>query len=269
MVYFSDELDPSQVLIPLDGTHEAEAVLVFCSSLMKAGATTFHLLAVLEPLDDDEKRDGELRQAHDQGRTNLETYLEAKANDPRKAGRGSATAPSDRGASGRNAGGRRRPGSVPHGPGDSRPDGTEPMGLGSVADKVLRAPTRRTLLIGPNIMLFRDTPRVERITVPLNGSKLAEQAIAPAVSLARSLGAPLELVTVPTYHVPFGTDPYLSLNFRSIIGRLEARAGQYLESVRLPEVDDVARVTLTHAASGDVGAVLNRHFSGLAEVLWS
>jgi nucleotide-binding universal stress UspA family protein len=256
----------SQVLIPLDGTRDAEAVLGFCSSLTKAGATTFHLLAVVEALDDEEMRDQELRQAHDEGRTNLEAYVKAKAHDLRETLSVDVRSQIRTGVPAAEilAAADELEADVialaTHGR-----TGLDRWRLGSVADRVLSGSTRPTLLIGPNVRSL--AAQATRITVPLDGSQLGEQAITPAAALARSLGARLELVTVPTYHIPFGTDPYLSLNFRNIIARLEERARQYLENVHVAEVDNLGRLTLTHAASSDVGATLNRHFAEPPEVL--
>jgi nucleotide-binding universal stress UspA family protein len=81
--------------------------------------------------------------------------------------------------------------------------GLERWRLGSVADKVVRSGLRPTLLIGPNVKLSGASVTVKRVSVPLDGSNLAAHAIGPAASLARSLGAVLQLVTVPVYHVPF------------------------------------------------------------------
>ena len=259
---------PNHVLIPLDGSHEAEVVLGCCSTLARAGATAFHLLAVVEPLDDEEMSDEGLRQAHLNGRMSLESYLIEKAARLRES-LGIEVRPQLRTGV--------PPAEILNAADELAIDlvalathgrtGLDRWRLGSVADRVLRSATRPTLLIGPNVMLPGDNVGVQRISVPLDGSKLAEQAVAPAASLARSLGASLELVTVPTYRVPFGSDPYLSLNFRSIIARLEGRARDYLENIQVGDLEDVTRITLTHAASGDVGTLLNRHFSYLTEGL--
>jgi nucleotide-binding universal stress UspA family protein len=260
--------NPSQVLIPLDGTHEAEAVLGFCSPLTRAGATTFHLLAVVEALDDEEMRDGELRQAHEQGRTNLEAYVEATAHDLRERlsvevrSQIRTGVPASEILAAANELAADMIALATHGR-----TGMDRWRLGSVADRVLGASIRPTFLIGPNARDPGTPAVVTQIAVPLDGSLLAEQAIPPAMALARSLEARLELVTVPSYHVPFGTGPYLSLNFRNVIARLEERARLYLENVRIPDMTHVNRVTLTHTASKDAGRALNRHFAELPGVL--
>jgi len=259
---------PNQVLIPLDGGSESGAALDSGPILLRSGVTTFHLLAIAEPLDDDENSDRDLREAHAQGRTNLETYLEVTANDLREKLGVEVHSHFRIGVP---------PAEILQAADELAVDmialathgrtGLDRWRLGSVADRVLRASTRPALVIGPNVRLDGSSVKATRIAVPLDGSERAEQAIIPAVSLAGSLEASLELVTVPTYHVPFGTDPYISLNFRSIIARLEARARLYLENVPVPSVADTARVTLTHAASNQVGTLLNKHFSELPGVL--
>ena len=68
---------------------------------------------------------------------------------------------------------------------------TDPGRLGSTADKVIRGANCPTLLVGPHASV---PLQVERITVPLDGSALAAEALPIARSLAEHLGARLRLV---------------------------------------------------------------------------
>jgi nucleotide-binding universal stress UspA family protein len=70
--------------------------------------------------------------------------------------------------------------------------------LGSVADELVRSATVPVLLVRPSdpAPQFVPEPRIESILVPLDGSKLAEQALAPAVELARLFDAKCTLFRV-------------------------------------------------------------------------
>ena len=74
----------------------------------------------------------------------------------------------------------------------------------------------------------------DRIVVALDGSELAERALAPGEELARRLGAPLHLVRVAdTTWLRFGANE-AALEYASLGGELaeeEAQAQEYLEGV--------------------------------------
>jgi nucleotide-binding universal stress UspA family protein len=61
--------------------------------------------------------------------------------------------------------------------------------LGSVAEKVLRAATCPVLLV-------RSVRPLQTVLIPLDGSRLAEQALAPGMEMARLMGAEVRLLTV-------------------------------------------------------------------------
>lgn len=64
---------------------------------------------------------------------------------------------------------------------------------GSVADKLAREAPLPTLMLGPRVLESEPAPEIKQIMVPLDGSELAEEALQPAVDLARDLGAELLL----------------------------------------------------------------------------
>jgi nucleotide-binding universal stress UspA family protein len=99
--------------------------------------------------------------------------------------------------------------------------------LGSVADKVLRTASTPLILIRP----VTDTPppkTLHRITVALDGSKLAEAAIPEAERLARTMGASLLLVraVVPAALV-YGAEGVPGA--LPVLGEVENQARRYLE----------------------------------------
>jgi nucleotide-binding universal stress UspA family protein len=68
---------------------------------------------------------------------------------------------------------------------------TDPERLGSTVDKVVRGSACPTLLVGAHASV---PLQIERITVPLDGSALAAETLPVARTLAERLGAPIRLV---------------------------------------------------------------------------
>ncbi len=61
---------------------------------------------------------------------------------------------------------------------------------GSVADKLARAASVPTLIVGPSVLeVPARPPSIETIMVPLDGSETAEMALGAAVDIANALGA--------------------------------------------------------------------------------
>lgn len=107
--------------------------------------------------------------------------------------------------------------------------GRGPVGrffLGSVADVLVRETSVPVLLVRPNgdAANLLPGPAVSNVLVPLDGSRLAEQALGPAAELARLLLAPCTLLRVLE---PFGlaAGPAPPEEVRC------AAAGAYLETV--------------------------------------
>ena len=144
--------------------------------------------------------------------------------------------------------------------------------LGSVADEVVRAAKVPVLLVRPE---EDEPPATEawspgEILVPLDGSALAEAALAPAAELARLLGARLTLVQVvvpiaittdPPLPFPSGYDEHLTE-----IRRVEAQ--DYLESVveRLQEQGVVAACAAV-VSGGVAGALVDLTREGRAGLI--
>lgn len=67
--------------------------------------------------------------------------------------------------------------------------------VGSVAEAVVRGVGRPALLIGPHVNLDPGKP-IDRVVVPVDGSKLSEQALDVAGDLAKTLDVPVWVVSV-------------------------------------------------------------------------
>jgi nucleotide-binding universal stress UspA family protein len=106
--------------------------------------------------------------------------------------------------------------------------------FGSIADAVLHTVARPLLLLRPS-----ETPapvEFRRIVVALDGSPLAEQALAPARELARTLGVPLVLLQVIDLLQPaFIADPYGGNAYAQVLAILEEGAVRYLAEVAARE----------------------------------
>jgi nucleotide-binding universal stress UspA family protein len=105
----------------------------------------------------------------------------------------------------------------------------EPTRLGSVTDKVVRGVECPVLLIGPRASV---PLRVERITVPLDGSGLAAEVLPLARQLAEKLGSNLRLIRVVQPPAALETEAIGSLAV-NVIESQRLMASLYLEEVRL------------------------------------
>jgi nucleotide-binding universal stress UspA family protein len=108
---------------------------------------------------------------------------------------------------------------------------TDPERLGSVADKVIRGAACPTLLIGSHALV---PLQIEQITVPLDGSDLAAEALPVARALAEKLGSKVRLVqavehppydieSVGTWLGSLGADVIESLNLTASLYLTEAK----------------------------------------------
>ncbi len=227
-----------RLLVPLDESEQAEAVLPYAEGLARALGATLHLLAVVEPepprifgLDTEIRTQLELELC--QGMTG---YLAAIAEESRAQGIAADTetvvghpaeeilAAADRTAASMII-------MATHGRG-----GLQRLFLGSVADKVMRTSSHPTLLVSPdehNLGKRNLQPvALRRIAVPLDGSPLAEAALDLAGSLAAAAGARLLLVRVQS--LPLTNTmayPYMP-DLGAVEADLEREAQQYLESLR-------------------------------------
>jgi nucleotide-binding universal stress UspA family protein len=103
--------------------------------------------------------------------------------------------------------------------------------LGSVAEKVLRGTSNPLLLIrGP-----RETPTdghavVSSIVVPLDGSDLAETVLPSVIDLAKKLD--LEVILLRAYNIPFGfydVGGGFAIDLDRLLAQTEADVQRYLE----------------------------------------
>ena len=133
---------------------------------------------------------------------------------------------------------------------------TEPDRLGSIADKVIRGASCSTLVIGSHASV---PLRIDLITVPLDGSPLAAEALPVARALAEKLGCKLRLVEAVN-HVPYEFDSVASLGTEALEA-LNLSSSRYLESVRR-ELDTSAPVETAVLEGPPVAALmadLNEH----------
>ena len=113
--------------------------------------------------------------------------------------------------------------------------------LGSVADELVRRSPAPVLLVRPHAGApdLEREPTVPHVLVPLDGTPLAEQILAPAAGLARLLGADCTLLRVVRPLAPLprlsggGEDlaDALSARVRTLHAQLQEEAEGYLEEV--------------------------------------
>lgn len=106
--------------------------------------------------------------------------------------------------------------------------------MGSVAEKVLRGATNSLLLVrGEEEGKTDGTASLKSVVVPLDGSRLAETVLPPAVDLAKKLN--LAIVLTRAYQIPLsaaygGADtPYIP-NSDALLNLVREEAGAYLET---------------------------------------
>jgi nucleotide-binding universal stress UspA family protein len=208
------------VLVPLDGSPLAEASLYYLPALRRLGQFEVEMIHVEEPEGEappeapwgvepylEEKASAlreatglEVRVAHPRG-TPYALVL-AEAEDPRVAM--VLTTTQGRG-------------------------GLERWRTGSVADKVIRGAPCPVMVVGPS---SRGAPAAfERILVPLDGSRLAEEALPVAKLVAERLGSTLRLVRAVTPRtVP---DELAGTITADVIESYELVAEEYLQEARL------------------------------------
>lgn len=257
------DLATSRLLVPLDGSRLAEAVLPVVERLAQAGATPvlLHVLergapttvhgerhlraaaeatAYLESLAD--------RLGADDGRVEIHTH-EAPQGDVA----GSVVAHAEEEHADLIV-------LCTHGGG-----GVRDLLVGSIAQQVLRRGTVPVLLVRPAAGGAAPAFAPGTVLVPLDGAAAAEEALAPAADLARALGARLHLVmvvaTLQTVRgdrnpaallLPATSRAMLDLQCDDAQGYLDALAG-HLRTAGLPVTTEVRRGD-TATALGDEAA---------------
>jgi nucleotide-binding universal stress UspA family protein len=108
-----------------------------------------------------------------------------------------------------------------------RESGTDDR-LGGVADKVVRGASCPTLLVGPQA----SAPlKIDRITVPLDGSALAAEALPVARALAQRLDSRIRLVRAVQYPLSLESDSVGSLTTENVES-MERAASHYLDEAK-------------------------------------
>ena len=106
--------------------------------------------------------------------------------------------------------------------------------LGSVAEKVLRGANAQLLLIRASEEAQTEGEKVlESVIVPLDGSSLAEQVLAPIADLAKRLD--LEVILFRAYNIPYGiydVGASYAVDLERLSADIEADVQQYLEEKR-------------------------------------
>jgi nucleotide-binding universal stress UspA family protein len=212
------------ILVPLDGSKPAEQALLFLTALSALKDLRVRLLSVAES---DADVSGEEETAREQSAADylnaVAERLRAKFGFPvesvRRTGRPYAEIleeASDQDVNlilmtthGRTSG--------------------EDERLGSVADKVVRGAACPTLLVGPHAAV---PLQVEQVTVALDGSALAAEALPVARALAQRLNARLRLVRAVQYPLAVNSDSIGSLA-ADVVESLERTAALYLSEAKL------------------------------------
>jgi nucleotide-binding universal stress UspA family protein len=146
--------------------------------------------------------------------------------------------------------------------------------LGSVADHLIRSLNVPVLLVRPRegAPASQAPPTIGRIMVPLDGSPLAEAALAPAAALGRLLGADLVLLqVVPPLVVGIPPVGPRSIGYNErIITLLRSEAEEYLQAMTRQLQQDGLRATavvvLESSVAGTILEVARREQVGLVAV---
>jgi nucleotide-binding universal stress UspA family protein len=115
--------------------------------------------------------------------------------------------------------------------------GLDRFGLGRVADEVTRRSTVPVLGVRSRVGDdARAAPAIRRIVVPLDGSRLAEDALPTAQAMAKRLNVPIHLLTAidPAGHIPTEVIPAVAFNsalYEETDSQLETEAQAMLSRV--------------------------------------
>jgi nucleotide-binding universal stress UspA family protein len=104
--------------------------------------------------------------------------------------------------------------------------------LGSVCEKVLRGCDSPLLLVRANETLnAQEKIALKSIVVPLDGSELAERVLPTVAPLAQAMN--LDVVLCRAYNIPYtlysGTEGYTAINFEELLASVKQEAMEYLE----------------------------------------
>jgi nucleotide-binding universal stress UspA family protein len=197
------------VLVPLDGSLEAEQALPYAEALAGPGCQLI-LLEVGEDSDDEFA----LQERHGDSCARLETVSGDPAEQILRVARDLGVGLIVMTTQGRGALGR--------------------LAFGSVADAVTRKSPVPVLVVRPGDEPTE--PPLRRLVVPLDGSSLAEAAVPFAKSLAHRLGIPVHLLTAidPVSLVPSAVAPALAFDaevYTETLAQLRGDAETWLAEV--------------------------------------
>lgn len=278
------------ILVPLDGSAFAEQALPVATALAARRDAPLHLVSVYQPFVPIEATRAYDRRLDDERREELRGQLQARAESLAAAVPGGVTHADLEHtdvAAAIIAEGERVGASLvvaaTHGRG-----GLQRAWLGSVADALIRRAPMPVLLVRPREEEGTEAPAptapFRRVLLPLDGSERAEQAIAPALSLAATEGAKVRLLRVVKVP-PTRVDPeqtFWTPLERDAIEEQRAAAMTYLEDVRrtkVPASVDVdtsvvlhsspatAIVTQAEAWGADLIAMSTRGLGGLERLV--
>ena len=273
----SDERVRHRVIVPLDGSRRSAAVLPYAVALAHATDARISLLAIVEPLSLHSGLPSAASLEDDERHVAVSSaYLESVATPLRAQGLAVTTVVRHGNpASEILADSEEEEGSLivmsTHGR-----TGLERLRMGSVTQHVLRHAIIPTLVVPPGDgEPVEGAATIAAVTVTLDGSPLAEEALPFATSIARALAAPLRLLRViPSLTYPAagwdaGDGTYYPLSEE--LAREEDRAVEaYLETVaaRLRETGLEVRTAPERGVTGGVeehiAADLARQPMGLA-----
>jgi nucleotide-binding universal stress UspA family protein len=261
-------MSSSNILVPLDGSALSEAALPYAVAVAKAKKAALQLLTVID-IDTGSFFAGRAKEEIDfvlRVQSDTSNYLSSKRTQLSKEGVAATSAV----LTGRAADEILHEAEqidasmvvmATHGRG-----GLERWALGSVADKVMRLSERPVLLVRPADAGAAARPvKLNRILVPLDGSALAESAVAPAAEIASATGASITLLRV---------EPWLSTQWWAAEGlyvpdlsqleaEAEAAAKDYLTRARAQIPEEVTTEIIL--LRGTVAGVLEE-FSARDEI---
>ena len=224
----------SKILIPLDGSKTAEAVLPYARYLAGKLKIPVHLLAVIDvaemALHSSSEKKWFIDRMVDDGRRSGETYLHRLA----------ATFPGT-GVRYTVEVGHAADAIIEHGGSDAAMliamathgrSGLDRYLLGSVAEKVLRGSDNPLLLVRAGVEIPADGLGFTTIVVPLDGSELAESILPMVAGVAKKLDS--EVMLFRAYHIPtaiYQGDAVMSGEaYTDMLNALREEAAGYLDS---------------------------------------
>jgi nucleotide-binding universal stress UspA family protein len=226
-----------KVVIPLDGTNLSESALSVLPALKPLGTLTVRLVSVWEAIwegpEPEASAGGDrMKEMTEQGHSYLSAYLKQQVERVQAMGCAADYVirqgrPAEEVLEEVHIGDVDLVVIATHGR-----TGIERFRLGSIADKIVRASECPTLVIGPNVHNDLGAYAIRKITVPLDGSEIAEAALPITTYLAKAVGASIELVravTLPTMTSAAGME---AGNPQVILEMLEEAAESYMARIK-------------------------------------